>query len=159
MWRNCPRMVFCMSKEIRLDELMPIIQEQLNNGDLVRLIPQGTSMLPMLRPGVDTVILRRADAAIHKYDIALYRRADGKYVLHRIVGVGETYTALGDNCVMLERGIHREQILALVCRCYRGEKEIPMRGLKYSIYCRARYYSRFLRRIVAGCRVRMRRDG
>ncbi|MBP3313657.1 MAG: S24/S26 family peptidase [Oscillospiraceae bacterium] len=148
-----------MSKQVALDDLMPIIQEQLDRGDLVRLIPQGTSMLPMIHPGEDTVILRRADATIRKYDIVLYRRKDGKYVLHRIVRVGETYTALGDNCVMLEKGIQHEQILAVVFRCYHGDKEIPMHGPKYRIYCQARYYSRFLRRIVAGCRVRMRRNG
>ncbi len=148
-----------MSKQISLDALMPVIQEQLDRGDSVRLIPQGTSMLPMLHPGEDTVILQRPVAPIRKYDIALYRRLDGKYVLHRIVGVGTTYTALGDNCVLLEKGILREQILAVVSRCYRGENEIPMHGLRYGIYCRARYYFRFLRRLAKGCRARMRRNG
>ncbi len=147
-----------MSKQIFLDNLMPVIQEQLDRGDSVRLIPQGTSMLPMLRPGEDAVILRRPEGPIRKYDIALYRRLDGKYILHRIVGVGKTYTTLGDNCVIPEKGIHSEQILAVVHRCYRGEEEIPMRGLRYGLYCRTRYYFRFLRRIAAGCRIRMRRN-
>ncbi len=151
-------MVSYMSKDVRLDDLMPVIQEQLDRGDSVRLIPQGISMLPMLQPGEDAVILHRPEGPIRKYDIALYRRLDGKYILHRIVGVGETYTALGDNCVTLEKGIHRAQILAVVIRCYHGENEIPMHGLRYGLYCRARYYFRFFRRIAAGCRVRMRRN-
>ena len=147
-----------MSKDVRLDDLMPLIREQLDKDERVQLMPQGTSMLPMLRPGTDTVVLEKPREPLRKYDIALYCRADGKYILHRIVRVGETYTALGDNLVVLEKGIRKEQIIAVVCRCFRGEIEIPMHGVRYGLYCRARYYFRFLRRIIAGIRVRMRKN-
>ena len=45
------------TKEARLEQLLPIIEEQLQNGQSVRFTTNGTSMLPMLRDGKDQVLL------------------------------------------------------------------------------------------------------
>ena len=47
-------MDFWKTKDVPLEELMPLISEQLEKGNAVRLTPQGTSMLPLLRPGQDS---------------------------------------------------------------------------------------------------------
>ncbi len=52
-----------LNKEVGLDDVMQIIAEKLEAGGLVTFNPKGTSMLPMLRDGDDTVVYqnRRAD--------------------------------------------------------------------------------------------------
>lgn len=52
-----------LNKEVGLDDVMQIIAEKLEAGGSVTFNPKGTSMLPMLRDGDDTVVLsnRRAD--------------------------------------------------------------------------------------------------
>ena len=52
-----------------------------------------------------------------------YRRDSGTYVLHRICGVeGETYSLVGDGQSVIERGIRREQVLAIVTAVIRKGK-------------------------------------
>ena len=130
---------------VHVEELMPLIQESLSAGRSVRFSPRGISMLPMLRQGIDSVILSPAPETLKKYDLPLYRRDNGKYVLHRIVDAGATYTCVGDNQFQLESGIRRDQILALVTGFYRGETQHSVNEPAYRIYCRFWHYSRPLR--------------
>ena len=125
---------------------MPLIQEALSAQQSVRIFPMGTSMLPMLRQGVDSVVLSPVTGKLQKYDIPLYQRDNGKYVLHRIVEVGETYTCLGDNQLSPEPGIRQDQIIAVVTEFYRGDKKRSVNAWPYRLYCRLRYHSRHLRK-------------
>ena len=104
-------------------------------------------MLPMLRQGLDSVVLSPVPDRLHKYDLPLYRRKDGQFVLHRIVETGETYTCVGDNQFELERGLEQEQMLALVTKFYRNGKPYYVTDLSYRIYCRFWHYSRSVRRL------------
>ena len=80
-----------------LAELMPLICEKLEEGREVTFSPHGSSMLPLLKEGRDTVTLAKPAGKLKKYDIPLYRRENGQFVLHRVVRVGDTYTCIGDN--------------------------------------------------------------
>ena len=72
-------------------ELSPLIDEHLENGGEVIFTITGDSMKPMLYHRRDKVILAKSNAGhLNKYDIALFTRADGKYILHRIFAVGES---------------------------------------------------------------------
>lgn len=134
------------SRYAALDDLMPLFREQLATGQSVRFSPMGTSMLPMLRQGVDSVVLSPMPDKLEKYDLPLYQRHDGHYVLHRIVGAGETYTCIGDNQFVPEPGLKHEQMIAVVTAFDRGDREIKVSNLGYRIYCRLWHYSRPLRR-------------
>lgn len=58
----------------------------------------GTSMMPLLNQNADTVRLVQAPERLKKYDIPLYVRPSGEYVLHRIVKVCDGYYVIrGDN--------------------------------------------------------------
>lgn len=129
----------------KMEQLMPLIQEQLNSGRAVRFYPRGVSMLPMLRQDVDSVEIAPIRNALEKYDLPLYRRDSGKYVLHRIVRSGETYTCMGDNQFQPEPGIRRDQMIAVVTAFYRGETKIPVTHPGYRIYCMVWHGSRSLR--------------
>ncbi len=115
---------------------MPLIREQLAHGKSVSFSPRGTSMLPMLRQGQDSVVLSPLPERLKKYDLPLYQRDNGQFVLHRIVAAGENYTCIGDNQFELERGVRADQMIALVTAFTRDGKRIEVTDLSYRLYCR-----------------------
>lgn len=131
-----------------IDELVPLMCEQLDRGGAVTFTPRGISMYPMLRHGMDAVTLLTPPKKIKKYDIIFYRRNNGKYVLHRVVGTGNSFTCIGDNQYCAEKGIMREQIIAVVSGFTRSGKEYSIDSLGYRLYCRMWHYSRFPRRVL-----------
>lgn len=133
--------------ETTLDELMPLFREQWETGASVRFSPRGTSMLPMLRQGIDTVTLSPLPERLEKYDLPLFRTQEGKYILHRIIRAEqESFTCMGDNLFVPETGIRKEQMIALVTAFSRGGKEHRVEEAGYRLYCRLWHYSRPLRR-------------
>jgi len=133
---------------IRLDELMPLIRERLDAGESVRFSPHGTSMLPMLKDGRDQVILSPLTDKLKKYDLPLYQRENGQYVLHRIVRAKDDYyTCMGDNQFVPEKGLRHDQMIAVVTSfVYRG-KEYSTECLGYKAYCCFWYAVRPLRHL------------
>lgn len=129
-----------------MEELVPLIQEALSEGQTVQISPRGISMLPMLRQGIDSVVLSPVPDDLKKYDLPLYQRENGKYVLHRIVDAGCTYTCMGDNQFTPEPGLRQEQMIAVVTAFYRGGKYHSVSEPCYWLYCRIWHYSRPLRR-------------
>lgn len=129
----------------QLDNLMPIFKERLAAGQSVIIMPRGISMLPMIRQGVDSVTLSPLPDKLKKYDLPLYQRSSGQYVLHRIVAVGDTYTCIGDNQFQYEKGLEHSQMIAVVTSFTRGKRKISVGSLPYRIYCRFWHHSRPLR--------------
>lgn len=144
-------------KELRLEQLMPLIQEKLDNGLSVTFAPRGTSMLPMLRQGLDTVTLSPITAGLRKYDLPLYRRDNGQFVLHRIVAVTDTLTCIGDNQFELERGVRFDQMIGIVTAFSRRGRVYSVADIRYRIYCRVWHYTRPLRHIWRSGKSRLRR--
>lgn len=122
------------------------IREALSGGSTVSFVPGGTSMLPMLHPGRDTVVLSPLPQKLRKYDLPLYRREDGQYVLHRIVKAGNTYTCIGDNQFMPEKDLVHEQMIGLVTGFVRNGRKYTVTSFGYRVYCRVWHYSRLPRR-------------
>ena len=73
-------------------------------------------MLPTIRGDRDILTLSWAPEKLQKYDLPLYRRDNGHFVIHRVVKVAPdgTYTMCGDHQWKLEPGITKEQIVGLV---------------------------------------------
>lgn len=124
------------------------IKARLAQGEQVRILPGGISMLPTFRPERDVIILAPLPAQLKKYDIPFYRRPGGKPVLHRIVEVGETYTCIGDNQFQTEPGITREQMLGIVTGFVRNGKEHSVEEPLYQLYCRFWHHTRKLRHVI-----------
>lgn len=129
----------------QMEILMPLVKEALAAGQSIRFSPTGTSMLPMLRQGIDSVELSGIPGKLRKYDLPLYQRDDGKYVLHRIVEVSDCYTCMGDNQFRPEKGVRQDQLIAVVTAFYRGEVRYTVDHAVYKLYCLFWYYSRFAR--------------
>lgn len=145
-------------KELQLEQLMPLFREKLEQGETVRFYPRGISMLPMLRQGIDSVVLSPLPERLKKYDLPLYQRENGQFVMHRIVKVGETITCVGDNQFALERGLRHEQMIGIVTVFYRGEKRHSVSEFGYGLYCRLWHYTRFPRHVWRWCMRQCRRQ-
>ncbi len=139
-------MISLHNRELPIEELMPLIRERLAAGQSVRFSPRGVSMLPMLRQGRDSVILSPLQGALKKYDLPLYQRADGSYILHRIVAVKDGYTCMGDHQFISEQNIAHAQMIAVVTAFYRGDRRISVAHPGYRLYCVLWFHSRHLRR-------------
>ena len=150
-----------LPEEVRLDDVMPQIRELLAMGQSVRLYPKGVSMMPMLRQGIDSVLLSPVQGKLKKYDLPLYQRKNGQYVLHRIVKVGETYTCIGDNQYAYEPGVRQEQLIAVVTGYYRDEEYRSVKSFRHKVYCRfwhkTRWPRRFFRWLCRGIKSRLTR--
>jgi hypothetical protein len=118
-------------ENIELEKIISIISETVSAGDTFRLNPTGSSMLPTIVPGNDSVLLEKPEK-IRKYDILLYRRRTGKIVLHRVISISKSgkYTMCGDNQNMLER-IEQGDIIAKVSGIFKENDFMPSDNKKY----------------------------
>jgi signal peptidase I len=128
------------------EELMPRILGLLELGETVPLVISGGSMTPFLVHGRDTVFLTPVNRELKNGDMIFYRRDNGRYVLHRVVKVGKTYTCMGDNQFHKEPGLRHDQMIGIVTEFVRDGKTIPVTDLRYRLYSRLWYHSRFPRR-------------
>ena len=151
-------MISSNDKKMQLIQLMPMIRDCLDRGRNVTFRPGGVSMLPMLHPNEDEVILSPLPERLHKYDLPLYRRDSGQFILHRVVKVEpQGYTMCGDNQYVLEPGLQHSQMIALVTAFTHKGKTVSVRHPAYWLYCRIWCVSRPLRHLVWAVLSRLKR--
>ncbi len=74
------------------------IEKELDRAGRILQITVGDSMEPMLKNRQNAVLLEKAEGILKKYDLPLYKRPNGQYVLHRIIKVRKKdYITCGDN--------------------------------------------------------------
>lgn len=123
------------NEKFKLSEYDETIRLVLESGGGFRLYPRGTSMLPLIRQGVDSVVLVKAEGRLKRDDIAFYQRNNGQYILHRVYRVTESgYTMLGDNQINLESGIEDRQIIGVVSKIFRKDKCVEKSTPLYRLY-------------------------
>lgn len=143
---------------VPMSALTPLMEEILTSGGTVELTVTGRSMEPMLHDGVSRVRLA-APRKLRRGDLPLYRRADGSYVLHRIMAMGaDGVTCCGDAQWTLERGIPPENILAVTEAFDRGDgRWMSVDSVLYSAYWRVWLALRPLRHLAVGGARRIKR--
>ena len=120
--------------KIPMEKLAKLVMFQLEETGRSNLIVTGNSMYPMLRSGVDMVELIPLAKRQKKGDIILYRRDNGKYILHRIVAVTKDgYICCGDNQAEKEP-VRQDQLLAVVDGFARKGKPYALTNPAYRIY-------------------------
>lgn len=145
------------SRVFHMEEIAALMQESFAAGQDVHFSPKGVSMLPMLRQGIDSVTLSPIRQSLKKYDIPLYRRDNGAYVLHRIVRIGKTYTCIGDNQYTFEPGVRQDQMIAVVTTFTRGNREISVKDPFYKLYVRFWHCSRPARKFAGRVKRKLKR--
>jgi hypothetical protein len=132
--------------------------EVLQQGGTVELTVTGNSMYPMLRHRVSRVRLAPVTGPLSRGDLPLYRRDNGKFVLHRVVEVDNgLYSCCGDNQWHVEPGIRHDQIIAIVTDYARRKSWVSCGNRFHRIYWRFWVWVRPLRRLVFGGWKRVRR--
>ena len=95
----------------------------------------GDSMQPLIRQGRDLLVIEPPKGRLKKYDIPLYRRDNGKYVLHRILKVRpDDYVICGDNRWRCEYGITDRHIIGVLTAIIRDGKEVPITDWRCRLY-------------------------
>lgn len=111
------------------------IEENIANNGFHLSTVVGTSMMPLLRQGKDLVKVVPATEKLSKYDIALFKRPTGEYVLHRVVKVkSDYYVICGDNRFLREK-IPFDWIVGVAESVFIDDEEVKMcdeRQLKYA---------------------------
>lgn len=131
-----------MNEQVTYEELLDKIKT-------IIVAPNGKSMLPLLKNGLDTVQISKKNHQFHKYDIILYKRNNDKYVLHRIIKVKKNeYVLCGDNQLVPEYNIKDSMILGVMNGYYHGEKYIDVTNIDYKKYSRKRVRNRKWRWII-----------
>lgn len=134
-------------ERFKIADYAAAIREVLDSGGEFTLYPRGTSMLPLIVQGRDSVTLEQPQGALHRGDIAFYQRENGQYVLHRVIAAdGETYTMCGDNQLTPEYGVKPEQIIAKAAYITCKGSKITPRSLPYRLYVLL-WRSFFIRRV------------
>lgn len=110
-------------------ELWPMMEEAFRQGLSATIGITGYSMRPLLWPKRDSAILSPCDPeALRRGDVVLYRRADGSFILHRIVRAGEhAYTMAGDAQKELEYDVPKDAVLAVMTGFIRKGKTVSCR--------------------------------
>ena len=110
-------------------------EEQLaQNGKLI-YTNKGDSMMPLIKQDRDLLIIEPVHGRLKKYDVPLYKRDSGHYVLHRILKVREhDYVICGDNRWRKEYGITDRHIIGVLTAVVRNGKEISVNDWKYKLY-------------------------
>ena len=112
----------------------------LNDGQVLKINPQGTSMCPFFYGGRDCVYVAVPQFPLKRGDIALFLRTDNTYVIHRVYKVKtkqgtREYYMMGDNQNFIEGPIDESQIHAVAKSIVRKGKIIDCKKNMLYRFC------------------------
>lgn len=126
---------------------MDRIVSALNEKGIYACKTVGDSMQPMLVEGRDTVIIKKPEFPLKKFDIPVYKR-DDHYTMHRIIKVTRRgYVICGDNRTNLERDITDDKIVGVLVAFYHNGEYVEYGDRKYMQYARRAYRKYRARRL------------
>lgn len=110
-------------------------EEIINTQGKLIYTNKGDSMMPLIKEGRDLIVISKVNGRLKKYDVPLYKRDNGQYVLHRILKVRENdYVICGDNRYYKEYGITDKHIIGVLTAVIRKDKEISVNSFGYRLY-------------------------
>ncbi len=110
------------------------IEKELDRAGKILQTTVGDSMEPILKNRQNFVLLEKAEGILKKYDLPLYKRPNGQYVLHRIIKVRKNdYITCGDNRWKKEV-IPHEWVIACTSGYYKGKSFISVDDKDYKKY-------------------------
>ena len=119
------------TKTVPNAELIPAIGKLIEEGQEVIFKPKGVSMLPFIRGGRDSVLLRKADG-LKAGDIALAEISEGRYVLHRIETIeDEMIVLMGDGNLVGRERCRKGDVMAVAVKIIKENKEIDCQSPRH----------------------------
>jgi signal peptidase I len=133
-----------------LSQFGPVIEEVLSSGGKVKITATGTSMEPVIKNGSDTVTLTAVNKELGIDDIVLFKRDNGKLVLHRIIGKNQTGFVLRGDSQWTTEAVSAENIIAVLDSVERNGKPV-----NYKKYDKILPVIRWSNRIKKSIRIRL----
>ena len=111
------------------------IEEELEKNGVFLHTIVGDSMRPYLRNRRDIVEIKPVSGRLKKYDVPLYKRDSGQYVLHRVLKVRkQDYVICGDNRHHKEYGITDGHVIGIMTGFYRDNVYYSVNNRLYKCY-------------------------
>ncbi len=118
----------------KMTEEKTTIERELRAGRAVVTGTTGISMRPLLREGKTSVLIEPLERPLSAGELPIFRRPDGKYVIHRVLSSDEQYYyTRGDNCLNGEK-VPKEWVLGVVTEIYRGKRTLRVTDRRYRLY-------------------------
>lgn len=117
-----------------MKEIQTSIADELRAGRVVSTETHGISMKPLLVEGKTLVVIEPLRRALSVGELPVFLRPDGKYVIHRVIGMDEkNYYTRGDNCLNSET-VPKEQMLGVAVEIYRNGRMLRVTDRRYRLY-------------------------
>ncbi len=144
-----------MSDILSLKDAAPVIEEILLSGGKVRILASGKSMEPVIVDGQDTVVLTRAEKSLRKNDIVLFKRNNGRLVLHRIIAIdGNQITLRGDSQWIIET-VDASQVMGVLDSIERNGQTIKADSEYFEKYKKTLTFIRWKNRLTNSIKIRL----
>lgn len=116
-------------ERLPLAALEGVIREELASGGSAVINIRGQSMLPLMKEGDCNVRIVPPVFPLKRYEIPLYKREDGQFVLHRVIRVKKGgYVCRGDHQTLREFPVTEDMVIGVAdVRIVKG-KETPLRS-------------------------------
>ncbi len=106
-------------------------KKELEANNAIAFVPSGNSMWPILKNKGQSVVVYKKTERLKRYDVALYERANGVFVLHRVIEpILGGYVICGDSQFTLEK-VKEEQVFGVMAGFYHGTKYIRCTDERY----------------------------
>ena len=106
-------------------------EKELEKKGVIAFVPSGNSMWPTLKHRGQSVIVKLKTERLRPMDVALYRRANGRNVLHRVMEVTDKgYIMCGDSQFVKER-VAEDRVYGVMIGFYRGKRYIEVTDPEY----------------------------
>ena len=128
---------------------MSTFEEEIERTGKLVYTNVGDSMMPLIKQGRDLLIIEKPDGRLKRYDIPLYKRDSGQYVLHRVMKIKKdgSYVMCGDNRSQLEYGITDRHIIGILTDIIRNGQTIPVTIPKRTLWFRSVRYRKAVFRL------------
>ena len=109
-------------------------EDELARTGTVAFPVRGVSMRPLIKAGRDAVIVEAKAGRLARFDVGLFKRDAGDYVLHRVLSVEPGgYRFCGDSQTFTE-DVREDQVIGCMAALVRGGREVDLRGAAYRAY-------------------------
>ena len=113
-----------------------VVESSLANEGYYVSLTSGVSMRPLFKTHRDVVVISPVTRELCKYEVALYTYGDGRYILHRVIGVrDDVYLIRGDNTYKTER-VPKGCVLGVMTAFNRNGRQYDLGEPSYKLYSR-----------------------
>lgn len=126
------------------------VAEMVESGHRVEIVGKGSSMVPLIRGGIDRIVLRKVDNfSLEKGNILLVKLDNGNYVIHRVKKYNTaTVTLQGDGNLRNIETCQTEDVIAEAVEVIRGRKRIIKGSFLWKMFSSLSRQPHWVRRVV-----------